>query len=415
MTGFAYPNLFGKKLPPPAPRWAGNAKYNFIGGHNDRSLIPIDELIEATQTVLRREGQDLALYGLGLGPQGYPGLRRFVAEKVKRWRGIDAGPDDVLITQGSGQAIDLVNAVLLEPGDTVILEEFTYQGYLNNLRRLGVKMAAAPLDEDGIRIDALAGVIEGLKRQGTTPKYICTTATIQNPTGSIMPLERRHQLLALARDYGVPNFEDECYSDLTWGGMQAPPALYALDPSHVIHIGSFSKTLSPALRLGYVVCDWDFMSRMIAIKTERFSHTGALEQMIVAEYFSKHFEDHVGALSGVLKEKLDTMVEAVEREFGTSCEPWLPKGGIYLWMKLPDQVDVRKLVQPALKAGIAFNPGPEWAVDGDNAKSRLRLCFALTTKEEIRDGVAAFAKVCHDEFGIPEQSGNVRHAARAGS
>ena len=414
-TGFAYPNLFGKTLPAPAPRWAGNAKYNFIGGHNDRTLIPVEGLIEAAAAVLRRQGPELALYGMGLGPQGYPGLRKFVADKVKRWRGIDAGPDDVLITQGSGQAIDLVNAVLLEPGDTVILEEFTYQGYLNNLRRLGVKMVAAPLDDDGIRIDALAGVLADLKKQGTTPKYICTTATIQNPTGSIMPLDRRHQLLGLARDYGVPIFEDECYSDLTWGGMQAPPALYSLDPQRVIHIGSFSKTLSPALRLGYVLCDWEFMSRMIAIKTERFSHTGALEQMVVAEYFSKHFQPHVDKLAGTLKEKLDTMVEAVEREFGTAVEPWLPKGGIYLWMKLPDQVDVRKLVQPALKAGIAFNPGPEWAVDGNAAKSRLRLCFALTTKEEIRDGVAAFAKVCYEEFGIPEQSGNVRHTASRAS
>ena len=414
-TGFAYPNLFGKTLPAPAPRWAGNAKYNFIGGHNDRTLIPVEGLIEAAAAVLRRQGPELALYGMGLGPQGYPGLRKFVADKVKRWRGIDAGPDDVLITQGSGQAIDLVNAVLLEPGDTVILEEFTYQGYLNNLRRLGVKMVAAPLDDDGIRIDALAGVLADLKKQGTTPKYICTVPTIQNPTGSVMPLERRREFLALARDYGVPIFEDECYSDLTWGGMQAPPALYSLDPQRVIHIGSFSKTLSPALRLGYVLCDWEFMSRMIAIKTERFSHTGALEQMVVAEYFSKHFQPHVDKLAGTLKEKLDTMVEAVEREFGTAVEPWLPKGGIYLWMKLPDQVDVRKLVQPALKAGIAFNPGPEWAVDGNAAKSRLRLCFALTTKEEIRDGVAAFAKVCYEEFGIPEQSGNVRHTASRAS
>src|SRR5262249_40054077 len=158
------------------------------------------------------------------------------------------------------------------------------------------------LDEDGIRIDALGDILADLKRQGTTPKYLCTTATIQNPTGSIMPLARRHQLLALAREYGVPIFEDECYTDLTWGGMQAPPALSSLDPSHVIHIGSFSKTLSPALRLGYVVCDWAFMSRMIAIKTERFSHTGALEQMVVAEYLSQHFEEHVDALSGMLKE-----------------------------------------------------------------------------------------------------------------
>ena len=408
-SGFAYPDLFGKKVPAPAPRWGGNAKFNFIGGHNDRSLIPIEELIAATTAVLRREGAELALYGMGQGPQGYPGLRRFVADKVKRWRGIDAGPDDVLITQGSGQAIDLVNAVLVEPGDTVILEEFTYQGYLNNLRRIGAKMVGAPLDEDGIRIDALAAILDGLKRSGTTPKYICTTATVQNPTGSIMPLGRRRELLALARQYGVPIFEDECYTDLTWGAMSAPPALYALDPDHVIHIGSFSKTLSPALRLGYVVCDWAFMSRMIALKTERYSHTGALEQMVVAEYFSAHFQDHVDELSQTLKDKLDTMVEALAREFGTACEPWLPKGGIYLWMKLPDQVDVRKLVKPALDAGIAFNPGPEWAVDGDAAKSRLRLCFGLTTKDEIRAGVAAFARVCHEQTGIPEQSGNVRH------
>src|ERR1700693_731711 len=137
--------------------------------------------------------------------------------------------------------------------------------------------------------------------------------------------------------------------------------------------------------------------------------------MVSAEYFRARFEDHVDELSQTLKGKLDTMVEAVEREFGTAVEPWLPKGGIFLWLKLPDQVDGRKLVQPALKAGIAFNPGPEWAVNGDAAKSRLRLCFGLTTKDEIREGVAAFARVWHEETGLPEQSGNIRHAAsRAG-
>ncbi|HEX3953738.1 MAG TPA: PLP-dependent aminotransferase family protein [Stellaceae bacterium] len=409
-TGFAYPNLFGKKVPAAAPRWGGNAKYNFIGGHNDRELVPVEGLIEATASVLRREGAELALYSLAQGPQGYIGLRKFVAEKLGRWRGIKGTADDVLITSGSGQAIDLINQVLLEPGDTVILEEFTYGGYLTKLKRIGVNIVSAPLDEDGIKMDALGGILAGLKQKGVTPKYICTTATIQNPTGSIMPLDRRKQLLALAAEYGVPIFEDECYSDLTWGGMEAPPALYALDPKRVIHIGSFSKTLAPALRLGYVMADWDFMSRMVAIKTSGDSGTGALEQMIVAEYFSKHFEEHVNALSKQLKEKLDTMVEAVEREFGSMVEPWQPKGGIFLWMKLPDEVDVRKLVQPALKAGVAFNPGPEWAVDGEASKSRLRLCFGLTTKQEIEEGVALFAKVCYEETGIPEQSANIRRA-----
>jgi 2-aminoadipate transaminase len=410
-AGFAYPHLFGRQVPPPAARWAGNARYNFIGGHNDRALVPIDGLIAAATAALRRDGADLALYSMGHGPQGYPKLREFVAQKLGHWRGIKATADDVLITSGSGQGIDFINQILLEPGDTVILEEFTYGGYLTKLRRLGVSIVGAPLDESGIRIDALAAILADLKRNGTRPKYICTVPTIQNPTGSIMPLQRRHELLALARQYGVPIFEDECYADLTWGTIaDAPPALYALDPRQVIHIGSFSKTLAPALRLGYMIADWSFLGRVVAIKSASDSGTGALEQMVVAEYFSQHFQDHVDELSRTLKDKLDTMVEAVAREFGTAAEPWLPKGGIFLWLKLPDRVDVRPLVQPALKAGVAFNPGPEWAVDGEASKSRLRLCFGSATKEEIRDGVAAFARVCYDETGIPEQSGNVRRA-----
>jgi 2-aminoadipate transaminase len=415
-AGFAYPNLFGRQVPPPAARWAGNARYNFIGGHNDRAVVPIEGLIAAAAAVLRRDGADLALYSMGHGPQGYPGLREFVANKLRHWRGIKAGAEDVLITSGSGQGIDLINQVLLEPGDTVILEEFTYGGYLTKLRRLGVNIVGAPLDADGIRSDALGRILADLKGRGTRPKYICTVPTIQNPTGSIMPLQRRHELLALAREYGVAIFEDECYADLTWGAIaDAPPALYALDPRQVVHIGSFSKTLAPALRLGYMIADWDFLGRVVAIKSATDSGTGALEQMVVAEYFSQHFQDHVDELSATLKGKLDTMVEAVAREFGTAAEPFLPKGGIFLWLKLPDRVDVRKLVQPALKAGVAFNPGPEWAVDGEASKSRLRLCFGSATKEEIRDGVAEFARVCHAETGIPEQSGNIRHAAaRAG-
>ena len=413
-SGFAYPELIGKSVPPPAPRWAGHAKYNFIGGHNDPTLVPIAGLTRAAAAVLQREGADLALYNLGHGPQGYPGLRRFVADKLGEWRGIATAAEDVLVTTGSGQGIDLVNQTLLEPGDTVILEEFSYGGAITKLRRLGVDIVGAPLDEDGLRIDALTQILDQLKRRGTVPKYIYTIPTIQNPTGSIMPLERRHALLALARERQVPIFEDECYADLIWGGTTAPPALFALDPQHVVHIGSFSKTLAPALRVGYAVADWQFLGRMVALKAQRDSGTGALDQMIVAEYFAQHFAAHVTELSQTLKGKLDTMVEAVEREFGTAAEPWRPKGGIFLWLKLPDAVDVMKLVKPALDAGIAFNPGPEWSCDPAAARSRLRLCFALPSKEEIRQGVAQFARVCFEETGIPAQSGNIRRGPLTG-
>ena len=405
---FSLLSRFAKDLPVPTPRFGGFPKYNFVGGHNDPQRIPIEGLIEATASVLRREGPKLAMYNLGQGPQGFVGLREMVADKLKRHRGINVSRDEVLVTTGSGQGIDMISRMFIDPGDTVILEEFCYAGAINRFKRVGADIVGIPLDEHGMRMDALASTLEGLKQKGVTPKYIYTIPTIQNPSGSILPLDRRQQMLALAKQYGVAIFEDECYADLIWSGG-APPALYAMAPSQVVHIGSFSKTLAPALRVGYAVAEWPVLSQMLACKTD--SGTGALDQMIVAEFFGKHFDQHVGALSGVLKEKLDTMIEAVEREFGTTAELWKPEGGIFLWFKLPDAVDVRKLVKPAADAGIQFNPGPEWVCNPEPAKSYMRLCFALTTKEEIREGVAALAQVCYEQTGIPVRSANVQRRA----
>jgi 2-aminoadipate transaminase len=410
-TGFAYTHLFASDLPAPAPRWAGFPKFNFIGGHNDREHVPAAALAAAAAAVLRRDGTDLALYNPH-GPQGFRGIRDFVVGKVAG-RGIECTADDVLITQGSGQGLDLVYRLLLNRGDTVILEEFTYAGALTKLQRLGVDVVGAPLDDDGLRIDALGQLLDDLGDKGIVPKFIYTIPTVQNPTGSIMPVERRRALLALAKQHGVPIFEDECYADLVWGN-EAPAAIYAMDPSQVIHVGSFSKTLAPALRLGYVVADWAVMSRLVGLKREADSGTGALEQMVVAEYFSSNFTEHVGVLTGVLKEKLDAMIEALEREFGIAVERlWRPKGGIFLWIKLPDRVDVTKLVVPAAKEGLVFNPGPEWSCNPDKTRSHMRLCFALPSKDDIGSGVAALARVCYEQTGLPERSANIGRASAA--
>jgi 2-aminoadipate transaminase len=407
-TTFDFSQLLAKGIPEPAVRFTGFPKYNFVGGHNDPTQIPIEALTEAARSVLKREGSNLAMYNLSHGPQGYRGLRDFVVDKVTKRRGITATRDDILITSGSGQGIELVSRLLLEPGDTVILEEYCYAGAISRAKQMGAKIVSVPLDEDGMRVDALEAILADLKAKGVTPKYIYTIPTIQNPTGSILTLARRHALIALARQYGVPIFEDECYADLIWG-TEAPPALYALAPSQVIHIGSFSKNLAPALRLGYAIAPWPILSRMIACKTD--GGTGALDQMITAEYFNQSFGAHLTNLNGALHDKLTTMQEALEREFGTSVEPWKPKGGIFLWFKLPDSIDVRKLTKPAADAGISFNAGPEWACNPEAAKSHIRLCFALLSKQEIKDGVAALAKVCYEQTGIPARSANIEHAA----
>lgn len=406
-SGFALADRFAEGSPAPTPRWTGFSKYNFIGGHNAPERIPIAGLVAAAGAALERDGAALALYNAN-GPQGLLALREVVVRKLKA-RGIEVGTEDVLITSGSGQGIDLVNRLFLNRGDSIVIEEFTYAGALTRLARLGANAIAAPLDGDGLKIEALAAILREEKRRGVTPKYVYTIPTIQNPTGSILPRERREGLLALSREYGVLIFEDECYADLTFE-EEAPPALFALDKSRVVHIGSFSKTLSPALRLGYIVAEPEVLGRLVALKREADGGTGALDQLVAAEYFAQNFRPHVRALTATLREKLETMEEAVSREFGAAVEMWRPKGGIFLWLKFPDAVDVRRLIAPAEKAGIVFNPGPEWAATGEAAKSFLRLCFANPSKEAIREGVAALAKVSFEETGIPERSANIRRA-----
>jgi 2-aminoadipate transaminase len=408
-ASFDFAPLLPAGLPPAAVRWTGLAKYSFVGGNNDPDQVPVDGLIDAINAVMQREGRTLATYGLASGPQGYRPLREFLVGKLKRDAGIACSADDILIVSGSLQALDLVNHTLLARGDTVIIEQDSYQGALNRLTRLGVNMVGIPLDGDGMRMDALAAALEDLKRKNIRPKYIYTIPTVQNPTGTIMPESRRLELLKLSQQYGVPIFEDDCYADLIWDGDR-PPAIYAMSENGgVIHIGSFSKSIAPALRVGFIVAPWNVMSRMLALKTDAGS--GALEQMVLAEYCAPHFATHVPKLTRGLRAKLDTLMEALNEQFGTSAEFEDPKGGIFLWVKLPDNVDTLKLYQSALAAGVAINPGPEWSTDKAYGKSRMRLCFASPSHEQIKEGVAKLAEVCRTEFGVPTRSANVERAA----
>ncbi len=408
---FDFAPLLPAGLPAPAAKWTGLAKYSFVGGNNDPEQVPVDGLIDAVNAVLKREGKTLATYGLAHGPQGYKPLREFLSAKLKRDAAIACSADDIMIVSGSLQALDLVNQTLLARGDTVIVEQETYQGALNRLTRLGVTAVGIPLDGEGMRMDALASKLAELKAKGVRPKYIYTIPTVQNPTGTIMPESRRAQLLKLSQDYGVPIFEDDCYADLIWDGKR-PPAIYAMaDNGGVIHIGSFSKSIAPALRVGFIVAPWEMMSRMLALKTDAGS--GALEQMVLSEYCAPHFETHVPKLTRGLRKKLETLMEALNEQFGTAAEFEDPKGGIFLWVKLPDNVDTLKLYQAALAAGVAINPGPEWSTAKTYSGCRLRLCFASPSEQQIREGVAVLADVCRREFGVPVRIANVERRAQS--
>lgn len=402
---FDFQAMFAKGLPAAAARWGGFPKYNFVGGHNDPEGIPVEDLIASAARVLRKRGRTLATYNLDGGPLGDREMREFLAWKMKKYRGFAPSPDEILVTPGSNPALLLIFDVLIDRGDTVIAEEFTYSGALGRMRARGAKVAGARLDGNGLSADHLEELLEAQKKAGVKAKFVYTIPTIQNPTSTVMPVERRRAILDVSRKYGVPVIEDECYADLLWDQVW-PPSMRAMEGSeHVIHIGSFSKYLSPALRLGYVAAPWQLLSQMLAIKYD--SGTSALPQMVVADFMREHYDDHVAALKGRLKKKRDALVDALHEQFGAAAEFDVPPGGIYLWLRLPENVDTRKLAAPAQAEGIAFNPGPEWAVDGPSAVRHLRLCYAHPSEETIREGVAKLAEVCHREFGVPVRSANV--------
>ena len=386
-----YSTLFNKNLPSPSGKWQGHPKYNFIGGHSDPDLIPMNEFIESAANVFKGDPRNIAMYNFEGGPQGILSLRNFLVSKLSAERGIDITSEEILITSGSGQAIELINEILLDEGDTVIVESFTFSGALSYLRRRGVNFVGVDLDENGIQMDQLENILADLKVKGIRPKYIYTIPTLQNPTGTVMTMERRHRLLDLSEEYGVPIFEDECYADLIFEG-EYEKAIKGLDDSNrVLHIGSFSKSLGPGLRLGYVVASWDVMSRLISRKTD--AGTGVMDQMIVGDYFSKHYDEHIQDMRGALKRKCNVLSAALREHFGPLVDFEEPRGGMYLWVKLPPGIDSRDLVQTALEEGIAYNPGPDWSANPDAAANYIRLCFALPSEQEIWEGIEKLAKV----------------------
>lgn len=402
---FDFTPFIREDLPPAAGRWGGFPAYNFVGGNNDEPSVPVEALRAAADAVLAREGHTLGTYSLHSGPLGYRPLREFLSARLKRRAGIVADADEILLTSGSLQAIDLINAVMISPGDAVIVEEDNYGGVFPRLVRAGARMVTIPVDGEGMVTDELEKALDALAAEGVKPRYIYTIPTVQNPTGTIMSEARRRALLDLASKHDVPVFEDDCYADLTWS-PERPPALHAMDEKgRVIYVGTFSKTIAPALRVGFIAAPWAFLSRLLSVKTDAGS--GALEQMVLAEYCPAHFDDHVKTLTRTLEAKLNVLTAAIDEHFGTSVEYRRPEGGIFLWLTLPEGVDAGGLADAALKEGVAVNPGPEWS-KGAEAKRRIRICFGGPSQENLREGVARLAEICHKTFGTPEISANMR-------
>ena len=388
----------------PATEWKGYPKYNFIGGHNDNESIPVESLKESINKVILKEGKTLAKYGLESGPQGYLPLRKFISNQLKDSASIRCSEKEILVVSGSLQALDLVNQTFLKKGDTVIVEEDNYGGTISRLNKLGVKMVGVSLEEDGMNITELQEVLKNLEKKGIKPRYIYTIPTIQNPTGTIMSIQKRKALIALSKKYNVPIFEDDCYADLIFE-KERPPAIKSFDnDGYVVYCGSFSKSIAPALRVGYLVADWTVLSRIMPHKTD--AGTGSLEQMTLAEFCKKNFNTHIKSLRVELKNKSNAMCNAIDKYFGSSADYIKPDGGIFIWINMPKNIDTSRLYDLALKQGVAINPGSEWSIN-ENGRHKMRLCFGNPSLFEIDEGVKLLAQICQKEFHIPNNIANL--------
>jgi 2-aminoadipate transaminase len=369
-------------------------EFNFGAGNPDPGVFPAQELGAAAKRVLARLGKELAHYP---DPLGLPELRTVAVERFERNHGMRPPIEHVVITNGAMQGLTLSAQGLAKPGDTVVLEEFEYSGTIRVFKQFGLELIGVPLDAQGMRMDALTEILARQDRIGRLPKFIYTTASYQNPTGASLPADRRQRLVELARQYGLLIVEDDTYGDISFE-PQTERAVYTLArPGEVMYIGSFSKILGPGIRLGFFIAPQSIVDRLMPWKTD--GGTSALSQLIAAEYFNAHLWPHVEEGRAAVKDKRNVLLDALEGEFGGMAGMhWSqPDGGLFVWIKLPDEVNRIRLRELAAARHITYATGQAFHAHNQDVPY-LRLAFGWINRADIPEGVRMLAECVRESM-----------------
>lgn len=355
-------------------------------GFPDPGSFPVAEVIESTRVALGSRPGEALQYGpiAGAGP-----LLDLLVEKLAG-EGIRATHDNLLVTAGGSQGIDLVTHLVINPGDAMLVEAPTFIGALQTFRNAEARIFEVPLDGDGLDVDALEARLEALATEGIRPKLLYTIPTFHNPAGVTLTAARRPRVIALARKFGFLVLEDDAYSELRFAG-EALPSLYSLDPEgHVVQVRTFSKILAAGLRLGYVVAPAALHSRLLQLKVD--VGTSPFGSHVAAAYASDgvtstgRLDAHVRDLRAIYRERRDAMLGALE-EFAPEGVTWtVPEGGFFTWLTLPEGMDAVGLLPAARAAGVEYIPGPSYFATG-GGRRHVRLAFSFLPPAQLVEGV----------------------------
>ncbi len=361
---------------------------SFAGGLPNPQAFPIEEVQKIMNTILKEDGARALQYG---PTSGIKEFREKVVEMVQK-DGINTSIDEVFVSVGSQQALDLTGRVFLDRGDVVFLGSPSYLGGINAFRAYGAKFVGVPLDKNGMKVELLEEKIKESKRKGENSKIIYIVPTFQNPAGVVLSEERRKRIIEIAQEHNLLIVEDDPYGKLRFEGKPLKPIKIYDD--NIIYMATFSKILSPGFRIAYVIAPEEITRKMVIAKQSVDLCTPTFTQLIAYHFMKNGFmEKHIPRIIEMYKRKRDIMLDSLEEYFPEGCKWTHPQGGMFLWATLPDHIDTAEMVQEAIqKEKVAYVHGRAFYADEGGAHS-MRLNFSNPSDENVKEGIKRLAKV----------------------
>ncbi len=368
---------------------------SLAGGMPNLSALPMEMMSEVVAKLIVENGAEALQYGSG---QGHPKLREQICD-VMALEGIRAHPDDVVVTTGSQQALDLISRIFIDPGDVILVEAPSYVGALGTFQQYEAQVVHVAMDEHGLIPQALHEAITTTRAAGRKIKFIYLIPNYQNPGGVLLPAERRTEILEIARTAGIFVIEDNPYGLLGFD-RPSPNAMRAEDSENVIYLGSFSKTIAPGFRVGWALVPQSLKEKIVIASESSILCPSNFSQLAISSYLSDQpWRDQIASFTQLYKTRRDAMLDSLEKHFPKEATWTKPEGGFYVWVTLPPEIDTKAMMPKAIVAKVAYVPGTAFYADGFGSWS-MRLSYCYPSPERIRDGIKSLGGVLKTEMQI---------------